>query len=84
DLSALERAVWDALAERAGDDVRGLPSQELARTLAERGLPEALAALVLAFIRDVEAARYAPGSGGAARRLAEAATTLVQQLEGDA
>ena len=84
DLSALERAVWDALAERAGDGVRGLPSQELARTLAERGLPEALAALVLAFIRDVEAARYAPGSGGAARRLAEAATTLVQQREGDA
>lgn len=84
DLSALERAVFDALAERAGDDVRGLPSSELARHLAERGLPEALAAEVLSFIRDVEAARYAPGSSGAARRLAELATALVHQLEADA
>lgn len=81
DLAALERALFDALAERAGDDVRGLPSTQLAQPLVERGLAEPLANDVVAFIRDVEAARYAPQSGVAARRLAEQAVALVARLE---
>lgn len=82
DLSTLERAVFDALAERAGDDVRGLPSGELGERLVARGLEPAFADRLLAFIRDVEAARYAPGGGAAARRLADEALALVHELEG--
>ncbi|MBI1945374.1 MAG: BatD family protein [Deltaproteobacteria bacterium] len=84
DLTAVERALFDALAERAGDDVRGLPSGELGGRLTTRGLSPALVERLVAFIRDVEAARYSPSVGSTARRMADEAVTLVRELEGGA
>ena len=81
DLAAVERALKDAVAERAGDDVRGLSSSALHDHLVARGVPSALAERVVSFIRDAEAARYAPGAGTAAQRLANDAVALVRELE---
>ncbi|MCC7072403.1 MAG: BatD family protein [Deltaproteobacteria bacterium] len=82
DLAAVERALKDALAERAGDDVRALPSSALAEHLAACGIAPALSERVVSFIQDAEAARFAPGGSAAARRLADDAAALVRELEG--
>jgi hypothetical protein len=61
DLGSAQRLLLDALAERCGDDVRGAPSAEWEQLLPSRGLEKALVDRVVAAVRAVEAARYAPG-----------------------
>jgi hypothetical protein len=61
DLAAAQRLLLDALAERCGDDVRGLQSAQWEAVLPARGLAPTLAARVVAAVRAAEAARYAPG-----------------------
>lgn len=82
DLAALERVLLDALAERCGGAVKAASSGELLALLVDRGIEATLADEVVAFIRDVEAARYM-GGGGAPERtaLANRAAALVARVE---
>ena len=82
DLTAVARVILDALANRFGDDLRGMQAHDLQRALASRGLEADEALRVRRFIEDLEAARYAPGATPARDRLLRDAPFLMTSIEG--
>lgn len=82
DLAGLQRVLLDVLAERFGPGVKAAASAELGPLLEGKGIDAAAAKEIVAFIRDVEAARYTYGGGSAERSaLAAKATALVGKVE---
>ena len=82
DVTAAERVVLEALANRFGEQVRALPADELARALAGR-LPDAELNDVIAWLDAAQQARYAPSAGGAKRGLFDDAATVLTTIEGE-
>jgi hypothetical protein len=69
----------DALADRAGDDVRATPIADLPGLLEQRGVSSSTAARVAAVLRAIDAARYAPG--GAQQKLRDDVAALVDAID---
>jgi hypothetical protein len=84
DLAAVERALLDALAARFTAAVRSKNTAELAPFLVERGLDVVRADEIVALIRDLEAARYAPGATAERKRLLEQVRATVGTLDTEA
>lgn len=80
DLAAGERTLYDALAERFGDQVRALSSDELAALLEDR-LPEPGRRELLAWLEASQAARYAPRGAADKKGLFDDAERLLAALE---
>ncbi len=80
DLAAVERTLHDVLAERFGDEVRGLSSDELAQRLEGRLRADTTRAL-LAWLEAAHAARYAPRAGADKKGLFDDALHLLAALE---
>lgn len=80
DLAAAERTLYDALAERFGEEVRGLPALELERVL-EGGLADGTRRELLAWLEAAQAARYAPRGGADKKNLFDEAERLLAALE---
>jgi len=83
DLARARVLVEDALAARAGDDVRALSVDRLKETLAARGVDEAAAARATRFFLDVETVLYAPAAGVDRRALFDEALAILALLEGE-
>jgi hypothetical protein len=83
DLARVRSVVDDALAERAGDDVRARDAVDLTATLAARGIPTALVDEVVALRAALEAVLYAPPAGADRRALFERALSVVRALDGE-
>lgn len=85
DLSSLQRVLLDALADAYGPSVRSSATSELETALLLRGAAPVLVSAVVAFIRDVEAARYMKGGAAHEReRMASAAVELLSRIDGAA
>jgi hypothetical protein len=81
DLAVAQRLLLDALAERCGDDVRGMQTAAWESALPARGLQRRLVARVVATVRAVDAARYAPG--GAQKAALDEVVAVVRAIDGD-
>jgi hypothetical protein len=81
DLATAHRLLLDALAQRCGGDLRAVDSSRWEELLPARGLPPALAGRVVAAVRAVEAARYAPG--GAQQAALDAVVAAAQALDAE-
>lgn len=81
DLAALERLVLDAHAERYGAELKSCATAELPALLAGRGMPRTEVDLLVRFIQDIEAARYARSSASSSERdaLSRTAHALVMR-----
>ncbi len=82
DLQSLQRALMDALADVAGDDVRGMDTTALPQALSARGVSAAVAAAVASAIVAAEAARFSPA--GAKREAVDAVAKAIAAVEADA
>ncbi len=79
DLATLHKLLLDALADRAGDDIRATPHGALPVLLAARGVDNATAQLAADALRAAEAARYSPGA--APKKLKDDVVTVVAALD---
>ena len=81
----IDRVLRDLLAARLGRSVAGLRMDELSVLLRARGMPDDVAARVIAELEDCDLARFAPGSGGEGRermtRSLEQAAELLETIE---
>lgn len=82
DLARARLLVEDAIAARAGDDVRALSVDRLPEALSARGVDAAVGERVARFFRDVETVLYAPAAGVDRRALFDEALAILALLEG--
>ena len=79
DLATAQRLLLDALADRAGEEVRAAPHAALSALLEQRGLTPSLAQRVVTLLQATDAARFAPG--GAQQKLKEDIVALVLAVD---
>jgi hypothetical protein len=81
----IDRVLRDLLAARLGQSVAGLRMDELSALLRARGMPDEMAARLIAELEDCDLARFAPGSGGVGNERMgaslERAAELIEAIE---
>ena len=81
----IDRVLRDLLAARLGQSVAGLRMDELSALLRARGMPDQMAARLIAELEDCDLARFAPGSGGVGNERMgaslERAAELIEAIE---